>query len=329
MTQPVVRWGIISTGHIAGVFRDDLRLLPDHEVVAVGSRDAERARQFAAANEIPHAYGSYADLVADPDVDVVYVGTPHSDHVDTVQTALRAGKAVLCEKAFTVNADQARLLADLARQSGVFCMEAMWMWCNPVQLRLYDLLASGEIGEVRSVTANLGFTATYDANSRLFEPELGGGALLDVGVYPVAFAYRLLGAPTSIQAHATLADTGVDSTTAMQFGYASGAVAQLVGSFDAELSKRATIAGTKGWIELPPDFHHAPHFTIHRAGREPETYHEPTVGGGYVYEAEEVARCLREGRTESSLVPLDDTVAVLRTLDEVRAQIGVRYPADE
>lgn len=323
-----IRWGIVSTGHIAGVFAADLRLLPDHRVVAVGSRDHARAREFAERHEISRAYDSYAELAADPDVDVVYIATPHSDHAATARLCLEAGKSVLCEKPFTVNAAEAAELVALARWHGLFCMEAMWMWCNPVHRRLYAAIAAGEIGTVRTVTADLGFRATYDAADRLFAPELAGGALLDVGVYPVSLAYRILGSPDAIHASAGLAPTGVDAMTAIQFEYAGGAVAQLAGSFDAVLSGRATITGTEGWIELPTDFQVASFYTVHRTDNEPVTYRETLAGDGYVYEAQEVARCLRDGRTESELVPLDDTLAVMRILDRVREQTGVHYPAD-
>lgn len=328
MQATEIRWGIVSTGHIAGVLAADLRLLPDHRVVAVGSRDLSRARDFAERYDIARAYDSYADLAADPDVDVIYVATPHSDHAATARLCLEAGKGVLCEKPFTVNAKEAAELIALARSRGLFCMEAMWMWCNPVHRRLYEALADGEIGTVRTVTADLGFLATYDPTDRLFAPSLAGGALLDVGVYPVSLAYKILGPPAAIHAHTRLAPTGVDLMTSMQLEYANGAVAQLAGSFDATLSSRATITGTEGWIELPTDFQVAASYTVHRTGKDPVTHRETLIGDGYVYEAQEVARCLREGRTESSLVPLDDTLAVMGILDRVREQIGVRYPAD-
>lgn len=323
-----IRWGIVSTGHIAGVFTSDLGLLPDHTVVAVGSRDLTRAQEFARRHGIPRAYDSYAALAEDPEVQVVYIATPHSDHAATARLCLEAGKAVLCEKPFTVNAKEASELASLARSRGVFCMEAMWMWCNPIHRRLYAALAAGEIGAVRTVTADLGFRARYDPTDRLFAPELAGGALLDVGIYPLSFAYRILGPPDGLTVHAELAPTGVDSMTAMQLEYAGGAVAHLVGSFDATLSSRATISGTDGWIELPADFQVASRYTVHRPNAEPLTYREQLIGSGYVYEAQEVARCLREGRAESTIVPLDDTLAVMELMDRIREQTGVRYPAD-
>jgi predicted dehydrogenase len=326
--RPPIRWGIAATGNIAGQFARDLALLPDHELVAVGSRRLDRARAFAAEHGVPRAYGSYAELVDDPKVDVIYVATPHSDHLATARLALEAGKAVLCEKALTVNAREARELVALARHHGLFLMEAMWMRCNPIHLRLRELVASGVIGEPRAVHAAFGFTADYDPTDRLFAPELAGGALLDVGVYPVSFAHHVLGRPQSVQASAVLAPTGVDSAVAMVFGYAGGALATLTGSFVGELPNTATVAGTDGWIELPRTFHDTHQLTVHRPGKEPEVHVAEKIGIGYTYEAEEVARCLREGRTESPLVSWDDSLAVMEVLDAVRAQIGVRYPSD-
>lgn len=323
-----IRWGIVSTGHIAGVFCSDLALLPDHEIAAVGSRDAARAREFAEQHAIPRCYGSYGELLDDGGVDVVYVATPHSEHYETVRQFLQAGTPVLCEKPFTANARQATELVELARSVGVFCMEAMWMWCNPVQRHLYASVADGAIGQVRALQADLGFTAEYDPNGRLFAPELAGGALLDVGVYPVAFTYRLLGMPELIQVHGRLADTGVDTTVAVTFGYSSGAVAQLMASFDTELPQQARVSGTRGWIELPSEFQIAPHYTVHRPDRAADGFAEEAIGGGYVYEAQEVARCLRAGWTESPWVPLDDTLAVMTLLDRIRGQLGVQYPFD-
>jgi predicted dehydrogenase len=326
--QPRIRWGIIATGNIAGQFARDLALLPDHEVVAVGSRSIERAKAFAAEHRIRRAYDSYPEVAEDPDVDVIYVATPHTDHLPTTRHALGVGTAVLCEKPFTVNAHEARELVELAREREVFLMEAMWMRCNPLHLRLRELLAEGAIGTPRALHAEMGFVAEYAAEDRLFAPELAGGALLDVGVYPVSLAYHLFGVPREIRATATLAPTGVDASVGIVLGY-DEAVATVSASLTGSQRNDATVAGTDGWIELPRSFHDTNRLTVHRTDKEPESYSVERLGIGYTYEAAEVARCLRAGLTESPLVSWADSIAVMDVLDSVRRQIGVRYPSDE
>jgi predicted dehydrogenase len=325
-----LRWGIIATGNIASCFAKDLRLLPDHDIAAVGSRNLERAQRFAAEFALhdnrPHAHGSYTGVIDDPTVDAIYVATPHSDHYATTRYALEAGKAVLCEKAFTVTAEQARDLVALARDKGVFLMEAMWMRTNPLHLKLREVVQSGAIGEVKHLHAELGFTPDYDPNDRLWAPELAGGALLDVGVYPISLAYHLLGSPQDIHATARLAPTGVDAAVTLQFTYANGASASLAGAFDTNLPNTAGVGGTEGWIDLPRSFHDTDRFTVRRPDAEPEEFAVELNGVGYTYEAEEVARCLRDDRIESSLVSLDDSLAVMDIVDVARRQIGVTYP---
>lgn len=223
-----VRWGILATGGIAASFAEDLRELKDDaEIVAVGSRRLESARAFADRFGIPRAYGSWTELADDEGVDVVYVATPHSAHRVAAGLCLRAGRSVLCEKPFTVNAVEARELADLARTHGRFLMEAMWTYCNPVVRRLTELVADGAVGEVRSVHADFGLAGPFDPGHRLLDPALGGGALLDLGVYPVSFAHLLLGEPDEVQAWAHLTEDGVDDNTGMLLGYDSGAMAVL------------------------------------------------------------------------------------------------------
>ena len=325
-----VRWGILATGGIARAFTRDLATLPEGEVVAVGSRSPDSARRFADEHGIPRAYGSWAELAADPDVDVVYVATPHSAHLEAATVCLEAGKAVLCEKPLTLNLAQARELVALARRRRVFLMEAMWTYCNPVVRRMLDLVADGAIGDVRSVHADFGIAAPADASHRLRDPRLGGGALLDLGVYPVSFAHLVLGEPSSVAAWAHLTPEGVDETTGVLLGYDSGAVATLSCSIAAASPTVAAVSGTRGRIELPHGFFSPQSFRLHRQGREPEeiTLPEARDGAGYTHEAAEVMRCLREKETESPLVPLDGTLAVMATLDAVRERIGVRYPQD-
>ncbi|MYU34781.1 Gfo/Idh/MocA family oxidoreductase [Streptomyces sp. SID8358] len=328
-----VRWGVLATGGIAATFTRDLLAMKDpaSEVVAVASRALPSARAFAERFGIERAYGSWAELVADDDVDVVYVATPHSAHREAAGLALEAGKHVLCEKAFTLNAREAGELVDLARERGLFLMEAMWTYCNPLIRRMTELVRDGAIGEIRTVQADFGFAGTFGAEHRLRDPALGGGALLDLGVYPVSFAHLLLGEPDRVQADALLSPEGVDLNTGMLLGWESGATALLGCSIVGDLPTVASVTGTGGRIDFPQGFFHPERFVLHRPGREPEeisTGPGPQCLTGMQFEAAEVTRALLAGEKESPLVPLEGSLAVMRTLDAVRDRIGVRYPAD-
>jgi predicted dehydrogenase len=324
-----VRWGILATGAMAAAFAAELEQLPDAELVAVGSRSGASARRFAERYGVPRAHGSWAELAADPDVDVVYVATPHSAHHVATALCLEAGKHVLCEKPFTINSGEAAGLVALARARGLFLMEAMWTYCLPAVRRTVELIRDGAIGDVRCVQADLGFVAPPEPTHRLRDPAAGGGALLDVGVYPVSLAHLILGAPDHVAAWARLTPDGVDETTGVLLGYDSGAVTTLNCSIAAESPMAASISGTKGRIDLPNGFFFAKGFTLHRRGSEPEEFHFPSSQGlGYHCEAAEVMRCLRAGETESPLVPLEGTLAVMATLDTIRDRIGVRYPGE-
>ncbi|MGW2849465.1 Gfo/Idh/MocA family protein [Streptomyces sp. NPDC001274] len=328
-----VRWGVLATGGIAATFAEDLRSMPDMEVVAVASRTDASARAFADRFGIPRAYGDWAALAADEEVDVVYVATPHSAHREAAGLCLEAGKPVLCEKAFTLNAREARELVGIARERGVFLMEAMWTYCNPVVRRMTELVRDGAIGEIRTVQADFGISGPFGPGHRLRDPALGGGALLDLGVYPVSFAQLLLGEPDRVRADAVLSPEGVDLHTSMLLGWsgAGGATALLNCSIVADTPQTASVTGTAGRIEFPRGFFYPERFVLHREGHEPEEFTAPagTALRGMQFEQAEVARALRAGETESPLVPLDGSLAVMRTLDAVRDRIGVRYPADE
>lgn len=319
-----IRWGILATGRIAAAFVADLRLLHDASVVAVGSRSLAAARRFADAHGIGRAYGSWADLVADPEVDVVYVATPHSAHHAATLACLRAGKAALTEKPLTLDAAQAAELVEVARREGVFLMEAMWTRCFPAVAHARRLVDDGVIGRVTTVHADFGDLAPSDPGHRLLARELGGGALLDLGVYPVTLAHLFLGAPDSVRAWADVGPEGTDRNTAMILGYDSGALASLTCSLVGVTPTTAVITGTAGRIEFPPDFYRPDRLTVLR-GAERQVVLLPHEGRGYQFEAAEVHRCLRAGLTESPLVPHDESVAVMRTLDRVRAEIGVTY----
>jgi predicted dehydrogenase len=322
-----VRWGILAAGNIAGAFATALGLVPDAQITAVAARRLASARAFADRHGIGRAYGDYRALVEDPDVDVVYIASPHGLHHEHVLLALEADKPVLCEKALTLTEAQARELVEVARAKRLFLMEAMWMRCNPLVRRLQQLLDTGEVGTVRQVRADLGFVVTAPPTDRLLDPTLGGGALLDVGIYPLTFAHLFLGEPTSVAAAATLSDLGVDLNLALALAYESGAVASLSASLTALSPRTASIATDVGRFDLGESFHH-PTSATWVSDDHAETVSEHVIGGGLAHEAIEVIRCLRAGETESPLVPLDETVALLALMDRIRASIGVRYAAD-
>lgn len=324
MDQPV-RWGILATGGIANSFAEDLALLPDAQIAAVGSRSQEAADAFAARHRIPRAYGSWAALAADPDVDVIYVATPHSNHHAAASVCLRAGKPVLVEKPFTLDTATSEDLFAQARAAGVFALEAMWTRINPVIRRIGELVDSGAIGEITHVSADFGLQGPIAPEHRLRAPELGGGALLDLGVYTVTFAQLFLGVPDRVSAFASLTPEGTDENTAIILGYDSGAVATLQCGFVGATPQRATITGTAGRVEVDRHFYKPSAFTMFSADGRGTRVEVPIRGNGLGYQAEEVMRCLRAGELESPLVPHSATLEVMRTLDAVRAQIGVSY----
>ncbi|WP_326549664.1 Gfo/Idh/MocA family protein [Micromonospora sp. NBC_01813] len=322
----MTRWGILATGGIAARFVEDLQLLPDAEVLAVGSRTAASAQAFADRYGIPRAYGSWDELAADGEVDVVYVATPHSAHHAATMTCLAAGRAVLCEKPFTLDLATSTELVQTARARDVFLMEAMWMRCNPTIQRVGELIADGAIGEVTAIHADFGLAGPFAPESRLRDPAQGGGALLDLGVYPVSLAHLILGRPDSVHSWAKLTPEGVDQNTGVLLGYDSGAVAALTCGLVGATPVAATITGSAGRIALPDPFFCPSEFTIRRGSADPEVVRvvEP-AGNGYQYEAAEVQRCLAAGLRESPLVPHAVTLEVMELLDTIRGQIGVSY----
>lgn len=323
MTAPI-RWGVLATGGIAATFVEDLKFLPDAEVVAVGSRSDEAAETFAAEHGIPRAYGSWQGLADDPDVDVVYVATPHSAHVAATSILLEAGKAALTEKPIALDVAQATELVELSRARRVFLMEAMWTRFFPAVRHALDLVRDGAIGRVTSVHADFGFAGPDDPTHRLNAKALGGGAALDLGVYPVTITHLFLGAPDEVRAFADLGPEGTDRNTAMVFGYASGATATVTCSLVGQTPTLAVISGSKGFIEIPTKFFMPRQLVLHR-GESSEVLDFPVEGRGYHLEAAEVHGCLRAGKIESDTMPHAETLAVMTTLDRVRAEIGVSY----
>jgi predicted dehydrogenase len=317
-----IRWGILGTGGIARTFTEDLLLLDDHVVAAVGSRTAANARTFADAYGIERAHGSYEALAADDGVDVVYVATPHSGHFAAARLCLLAGRAVLVEKPFTVTAGQAEELVAVAAERRLFAMEAMWTRFNPLIRQINDLVAEGGIGQITCVQADFAIAPAYDPTHRLWDPHLAGGALLDLGVYPISFGSMLLGTPDLVHTLTTPAPTGVDANTAVIARYPGGAVGLYQCGLWAYSPATATITGTGGYITVGSPFFRPQSFTMHDKDAEPQTFSIVLDGHGHTYQAAEVARCLRAGLTESPLMPLTETVAIMRTLDTARASIA-------
>lgn len=330
-SEGALRWGILGTGNIATKFADDLTRSATGRVVAVGSRTGTAAQAFCERFVVPRGYGNYEQLVADDEVEAVYVALPNPLHHVAARAALEAGKAVLVEKPFTVNLGEALDLVQLARERHLFVMEGMWTRCLPHFAALRGVLDSGRIGDVRLVIAEHGIGFPLERTHRIYDPELAGGALLDLGVYVLWLASFVFGHPEDIVVDSAPAMTGVDAQTAMILSYSGGRQAVLTTSTEALLSNRAVIAGRDGRIEIegtwyrPTRFSVIPRLAIATDG-EPEVHNGLVEGNGLRFEAEEVARCLRAGLTESPLVPLDETLAVTAAMDEVRRSIALRYP---
>lgn len=328
MTKEKVRWGILGPGKIAAKFAAGLKILPDAELTAVGSRSKERAETFGKEWNVPRRHTSYEALAADPDVDIVYVATPHVFHKTHSLLCLDAGKAVLCEKPFTINAREAAEVVGRAREKKLFLMEAMWSRFVPAHVEARKLLDRGVIGEPRMLAADFGFRAQVNPQGRLFAPELGGGALLDVGVYPVSLASMIFGEPQRTATLATLGETGVDEQCAAVLGWDNGALAVVRAAVRTTTAQEAEIAGTEGQLRLHSPWWRADKVSVVLPGKEPLVVERPYEGNGYECEAAEAGARLRAGEIESPLLPLDETVAVMRTLDRLRAAWGLKYPGE-
>ena len=325
---PKVKWGILSTGWIAEKFVRDLALANNAECVAVGSRTIESASQFAEKYHIPRAYGSYEELVSDPDVEVIYIATPHPYHKDNVLTCLQAGKAVLCEKPFTINSSELTELVHVARDKRLFLMEAMWTRYLPATIKVMEWIKDGRIGEVQMLKAEFGFHAEFNPQGRLFNLELGGGSLLDAGIYPVSYASMIFG-PSPINVHSTvrIGTTGVDEQFSLLFDYGQGKSALLSGAVSVSMPNEAIIYGSKGYISVP-SFLNTHEATLHADGEEPEVFHDDRESQGYTFEAEAVGRYLREGKLESERITLEESLKLMELLDQIRGQWGLKYPTE-
>ncbi|WP_051479148.1 Gfo/Idh/MocA family oxidoreductase [Arthrobacter sp. H5] len=326
-------WGVAATGGIAGTVTKEIAQLEDAVLQAVSSRSEEKARAFAATHGFESAYyddddaTGYQHMVNDPLVDVVYVATPHAQHYEVARAALSAGKHVLCEKAFTVNAREAEELIELARSRGLFLMEATWTRFVPSVNRAWEIIDSGELGDIQWVQADIGFPAEYNPTARLWDPAAGGGALLDLTVYPLTWALGALGFPSSVTASGSLNDDGVDTQNALILNYATGAQAQLTSSLLAAGPGVATISGSKGWLRASASLHHPTELLIQPVGGEAriETFDRSF---NFAYELRETTRCIQEGLVESPTMSWADSLNTMRLFDGVRAQLGLRYAND-
>ena len=327
ITSGTIGWGILGPGSIAHQFATGLQSVGDAKLVAVGSRSQEKADAFADKFGAPNRHASYEALVADPAVHVIYISTPHPQHKEAAQLCLEHGKAVLCEKPFTVNAKEAEEVIASARAKDLFVMEAMWSRFFPAMAHVRKLIADGAIGEARMLQADFGFRAGVDPNSRLFNLAMAGGGLLDVGVYTVSLASMLFGTPSDITGVAQMGETGVDEQAAISLKYPGGQVAALTTCIRINTPQEAQILGTDGSIKIHAPWWKAAKLTV-SAGGKSEEIDMPFEGHGMNYEAAEVGACLRAGKNESDILPLSETLSIMRTLDTLRGQWGLKYPME-
>ncbi|MDF9714677.1 Gfo/Idh/MocA family oxidoreductase [Nocardioides sp. ChNu-99] len=324
----MVNWGILATGKIARSFARDLALVPDARVVAVGSRSAGSATAFATEFDVPRAHASYEALVADEEVEVVYVASPHALHLAHVRLALEAGKHVLCEKPVALDRADAEEMIALATERGLFFMEAMWMATHPVVREVARRLRAGELGTPRHLHAELGFVVDADPDDRMLDPALGASALLDMGIYPLTLAHLALGEAEELTGVAALSDRGIDLDCAVTGRYPGGALATMTASMTSWSGRSGRIATDRGLVELEPPFHHPARAVFHPIDGDPVTIEgeEPVIGAGYGNEIVEVGRCLAAGLLESPLVPHAQTLTLMAQMDDLRRQLGVTFP---
>ncbi|PJJ79175.1 Gfo/Idh/MocA family protein [Mucilaginibacter auburnensis] len=326
-----IRWGILGTGYIARRFASDLKLAEGAELAAIGSRSLTSAQQFADEYPVANCFGSYDEVAQCPDVDVVYVATPHTLHYENTLMCLNGGKAVLCEKPFAINKRDTEAMINLAREKKLFLMDALWTKFHPHYLKMLDMVKSGKLGDVKIVFSNFGYVVTPQHSTRLLDPALGGGSILDIGIYNIFTAFDVLGMPDKIDVNAVATDGGVDEQCSVVFTYDNGAMASLYSSFRTTLATEAEVCGTKARVKLTPDFY--------TASANVELYGENGIkelieverenGFGYQYEARHVNECLRAGLTESPVVSHSYTLKLMVLLDKIRGLAGIRYTADE
>lgn len=327
-----IRWGILGAGRIARKFASDLRLVENCQLVAIGSRSKESADEFKKEFPVQYCHYSYEELAENPEVDVIYIATPHNLHYENTLLCLQHNKAALCEKPFAMNSRQAIVMIAMAKAKNIFLMEALWTKFHPHYLKMQEMIGQGLLGEIKSILVNFGFKPTHPVPARLFDPALGGGTLMDIGIYNVFIAMSILGKPDHIEASITPASTGVDEQCAILFRYKNGAMAQLFSTFSSNLATEADICGTEGRIRLTSRFYE-PSATVEFYPDKTDSRQIIPVkkeqGFGYQYEARHVNDCLRRGMTESNVVSFADTLLLMETLDKIRKTAGIRYAADE
>ena len=323
-----VRWGILGTGKIARKFAEALKDTPGAQLTSVASRSLDNAKTFASAFGAPAAYGSYQALADAGDIDIIYIATPHPMHAENALMALHAGKAVLCEKAFTINRREAEQVVALAREKKLFLMEAMWTRFMPALAEVRRIIASGEIGPVHQVTADFGFAKSDGPEHRLFNPALGGGALLDLGIYPLSIATALLGPVAAVQAQAEMGATGVDVQTAFTLRHQGGGMSICGCSLRAHTPSELTVSGELGFVRMHKQFNCTESISVVLADGTARTVATPFIGNGYAHEAIEAQRCLNAGLIESPGMTHDETLALMGVMDTIREQVGLRYAAD-
>ncbi|HKI47403.1 MAG TPA: Gfo/Idh/MocA family oxidoreductase [Balneolales bacterium] len=323
-----IRWGIMGTGKIARVFADDLTYTEGAILQAVGSRSVDKANSFGNSYQIPNRHGSYEELASDPEVDVIYIATPHTYHATNSLLCLRSGKAVLCEKPFAINEQEASVVFQEANKRGLFIMEAMWSRYFPQYAKVRELIDEKVIGDLQLIQADFGFFSDYNPEGRLYNPDLGGGALLDIGIYPIDFTQYIMRCyPASIQSDAVMSSDGIDLQSSYILRYDNGILATLSSSIRTRLPNAALLSGTKGSIRIHTPFWHSNKITIHTED-DKRTIDMPYKGRGYHFEADEVMHCLRKGQRESQVMTPKETLKTIRIMDTIRKSWNLRYPAE-
>jgi predicted dehydrogenase len=328
----IIRWGILGAGRIARKFASDLRLVNDAQLTAVGSRSKETADEFASEFNVQYRHDSYEALVLNPGVDIIYIATPHTLHYENTLLCLNHNKAVLCEKPFAMNSRQVKKMIALAREKNIFLMEALWTKFLPQFIKVQQMIKEGLVGEIKNIRADFGFKPIPPVPARLFDPALGGGTLMDIGIYNVFIAITLLGKPDIIDAAITPAPTGVDEQCAVLFKYNSGAMAQLFSTNASNTATEADISGSEGRIRMTSRFHELTGGVEYTAGLKSEkqliAVDKDSSGYGYQYEARHAGDCLRQGLKESPVMTHNDSLDLIETLDAIRSIAGIHYPWD-
>jgi dihydrodiol dehydrogenase / D-xylose 1-dehydrogenase (NADP) len=329
IAMKTVRWGLIGAGNISAKFAKALNALENTEITAIASRDIDKARGFAERFHVKKAYGSYEEMIRDPELDVIYIGTPHTEHRANAKLCIINKKAVLCEKPFTLNYEEAKELAALARENEVFLMEAMWSKFLPATKVVKQWIDNKLIGDVKFMNVSFGYQMEFDPRHRVFDPALGGGALLDVGVYPVSYVIHLIGRmPDQVVGSAFLGSSGIDEINSITMKYKEGILASISSAITANTGNEAVIIGDRGRIVVPNFWTAESAEAYDSSGKLIDTFLHPFTSNGYVYEAEEVNRCIREGKKQSDILPLSDTLDIMKLLDDIRADWGLAYPSE-